>query len=184
LLFRQQPRMGDQVTIETWGKGVQRVYLLRDFAVIDESGVRMVSASAVWLLVDQRRGLPHRWSSQSEFWPWLPERHELETSVEKVPELQAGEQVGIYRVHFSDIDVNRHVNATRYLQWIVDSHSQEHLEASELASVDLSFIAEALPGDEVVVFSEPRDGSELCAVRRAGDGKDLCRAALTWRCLV
>lgn len=181
LVIWRQPRFGDRVTVETWAKRTDRLYLLRDFAVSSASGVRLVSATAVWLIMDEGRGRPHRWDAQANAWPWLPGRDELQTNLQKVPELQDGAQVDTFRVHFSDIDVNRHVNATRYLQWIVDSHSQAQLEATELAEVELSFLAEALPNDEVVIYSEQRDGRELCAVRRAGDGKELCRARLAWR---
>ena len=181
LVIWQQPRWGDVVTVETWGKRIERLYALRDFAVTSASGTKLVSAAAAWLIVNETTGMPQRWDARSESVPWQPERDELQTNLQKVPQLGDGQQAGTYRVHFSDIDVNRHVNATRYLQWIVDSHSQAHLEAFELASVDLSFLAEALPGDEVAVFSELREGSELCAVRRCGDGKELCRAELRWR---
>ena len=182
LVIRQQPRWGDQVTIETWGKRIERLYTLRDFAVSAASGESLVSGTSAWLIVDQRRGFPQRWDARSESVPWQDaERDELQTNLEKVPELQAGQQVATYRVHFSDIDVNRHVNASRYLQWIIDSHSEEHLEACELASGDISFLSEALQHDEVVVFSEERAGKELCSVRRISDGKELCRAELRWR---
>jgi medium-chain acyl-[acyl-carrier-protein] hydrolase len=181
LVIRQQPRRGDQITVETWGKRIERFYALRDFAMHSASGEKMVSGTSAWLIVDNRRGLPQRWGAESEALPWQQERDELVTRLEKVPELENGRQVATYRVHFSDIDVNRHVNASRYLQWIVDAHSEEHLEACELAAVDLSFLAEALPGDEVAVFSEDRGESELCSARRASDGKELCRAELWWR---
>jgi medium-chain acyl-[acyl-carrier-protein] hydrolase len=182
LLIRRQPRWGETVTVETWGKRIQRLYALRDFAMTSSTGEKLVSGTSAWLIIDQRRGLPQRWDARSESLPWQTTRDELETSLEKVPELQEGREAGRFAVHFSDIDVNRHVNATRYLQWIVDSHPHEQLVASEVSSVDISFLTEALPGDEVIVVSEDLGCSELCAIRRATDGKELCRAELRWRC--
>jgi medium-chain acyl-[acyl-carrier-protein] hydrolase len=182
LLIRRQPMWRDTVTVETWGKRIERLYALRDFAMTSSAGEKLVSGTSAWLIVDERRGFPQRWDARSESVPWQTTRDELATSLEKVPELQEGREADRYAVHFSDIDVNRHVNATRYLQWIVDSHPHEQLVASELASVDISFLAEALPGDEVIVVSQDRGCSELAAVRRASDGKELCRAKLRWRC--
>jgi hypothetical protein len=73
------------------------------------------------------------------------------------------------------------VNSAKYLQWMIDSHSYEHLEAREAQSIELSFLSEALPRDEVIVFSEGSEEQELCSVRRVSDGKELCRARFEWR---
>jgi hypothetical protein len=51
----------------------------------------------------------------------------------------------------------------------------------ELKAVELSFLAEALPNDEVAVLSEGRGNSELCSVIRVSDNKELCRARFDWR---
>lgn len=180
----RQPRWGDRVIVETWGKRIERLYAMRDFAMTTAAGEKLVSATSAWLIVDQQTLRPQRWDARAQIFPWQTTRDELITRVEKVPELQAGEELARFRAHFSDIDVNRHVNATRYLRWIVDSHAGEHLEACELASVDLSFLNEALPGDEVGVLAEERGGSELCSVHRLSDGRELCRAQLAWRASV
>jgi acyl-ACP thioesterase len=181
LILWQQPKWGETVTVETWGKRIDRLYALRDFRVTDGDGRKLVSGTSAWLIIDRKRGLPQRWDARAEMVPWQTTLDELETSYEKPPELRAGRPVGRYQVHYSDIDVNRHANASRYLQWIVDSHSQEQLESSGLAAFELSFLAEALPNDEVTVLAEERDGRELCSVRRDADGKELCRASLLWR---
>ncbi len=38
LIVRREPRWGDQVAIETWGKRIERLYALGDFAVSSASG--------------------------------------------------------------------------------------------------------------------------------------------------
>jgi medium-chain acyl-[acyl-carrier-protein] hydrolase len=179
--IRRQPRWGDDLIIETWPKWAERLYASRDFAVTSPAGEKLVSATTGWIILNKATGRPHRFDPAGDGLPWQPDRIELETDLQKAPELQDGREVARYRVRFSDIDVNRHVGSSRYLQWIIDSHSTAHLEAAELAAIDLSFLAEALPDDEVAVFSEVSGDGERCAVRRVGDGKELCRAALTWR---
>jgi acyl-ACP thioesterase len=98
-----------------------------------------------------------------------------------VQQLNGGKELARFRVHFSDIDVNRHVNSTKYLEWIIDSHSQEHLETKEITSLEMSFLSEAMANDEVTVYSEESGGLELCSVRRSVDDKEICRARLEWR---
>lgn len=181
LIIKRQPKWGDQVAIETWGKRIERLYALRDFAVSSASGEKMISATSSWMVLDKTSGRPRRFHQKTDGFPWQPGREEIETHLQKVEELQSGKQIAHFRVQFSDIDVNRHVNSTKYLQWMIDSHSQEHLEKTELKAVELSFLAEALPNDEVAVLSEGRGNSELCSVIRVSDDKELCRAQFEWR---
>jgi medium-chain acyl-[acyl-carrier-protein] hydrolase len=181
LIIKQQPKWGDQVTIETWGKRIEKLYALRDFAVSSTAGEKMISATSSWMVLDKANGRPQRFYLKTNSFPWQPGREELETSLQKVPELQRGKKMAQFRAQFSDIDVNRHVNSTRYLKWMIDSHSQEHLEKAELKAVELSFLAEALPNVGIAVLSEDRGNWELCSVIRVSDNKELCRAQFEWR---
>ena len=51
--------------------------------------------------------------------PSVPGKEEMETNTRKVPEMEGGTDRAQFDVHFSDIDINRHVNAAKYLQWIL-----------------------------------------------------------------
>jgi medium-chain acyl-[acyl-carrier-protein] hydrolase len=181
ILIKRLPKWGEQVTIETWGKRTERLYALRDFTIASGAGEKLISATSSWMILDRTSGRPQRIERKSESIPWQPGRDEIETNLEKVQLLRNGEELARFRVLFSDIDVNRHVNSAKYLQWMIDSHSYEHLEATEVGSIEISFLSEALPQDEVTVLSEGTEDQELCSVRRTGDGKELCRARFHWR---
>ncbi|RPH50810.1 MAG: hypothetical protein EHM85_09010 [Desulfobacteraceae bacterium] len=177
---KRRPKWGERIKIETWGKETVRFYALRDFTVCSGEGEKLVSATSSWMILDKTSGRPQRFDRQSDSFPWQAGRDEMETSLEKVQELKNGGELARFRVFFSDIDVNRHVNSAKYLQWMIDSHSYGHLETTEIKEIELNFLSEALPGDEVTVLSEETGIQELCSVRRAGDGRELCRGRFEW----
>ena len=181
IVIKRLPKWGEQIAIETWGKRRVRLYALRDFAIASGTGEKLVSATSSWMILDRTSGRPQRFDQRTDSFPWQPGKDEIETNLEKVQELNKGKELARFRVLFSDIDVNRHVNSAKYLQWMIDSHSYEYLEATEAGSIELSFLSEALPKDEVTVLSEGTEDQELCSVRRTGDGKELCRARFEWR---
>ena len=181
ILIRRLPKWREEIIIETWGKRRVRLYALRDFTISSGCGEKLISATSAWTILDRTSGRPHRFDRKADSPPWLPGKDEIETNLEKVPELNTGKELARFRVLFSDIDVNRHVNSSRYLQWMIDSHSYDHLEAKEAGSIELSFLSEAIPNDEVMVLSEEMENRELCSVRRTGDGKELCRGRFEWR---
>ena len=181
LVINRQPKWGEQITIETWGKRIERLYALRDFACISASGEKLISATSSWMILDRTSGRPQRFDQTTDRFSWQPGREEIETDLAKVQATSTGKEITRFRVLFSDIDVNRHVNSVKYLQWMIDGHSQEHLEAKEPESIELSFLYEAMPNDEVTVFSEESGDHELCNAKRTSDGQELCRARFIWR---
>jgi medium-chain acyl-[acyl-carrier-protein] hydrolase len=181
LIIKRPLKWGEQITIETWSKRKERLYALRDFAISSPSGEKVISATSSWLLLDRTSGRPKRVDSKAYGLPWHPDREAVATNLEKVPEIKHGREVARFHVTFSDIDVNQHVNSSRYLQWMIDSHSREHLETKEPSSIELSFFLEALQGDDVTVISAESGDRELCSVRRNSDNKELCRARFEWR---
>lgn len=180
MLLRGQPKWHDQLTIETWGKRIERLYALRDFRVSGPSGEVMVSATSSWLILDKDSGRPQRFDTKADGFPWQPQKEEMETVFEKVGEVAYGKQVGSFRVQYSDIDVNRHVGSAKYLQWFVDSHAPELLEYSVPQSIELSYLSEAVLNDEVLVLSDQGKEDEHSSLRRANDNKELCRALIKW----
>jgi len=178
----RMPGWREKVILETWGKRVERLYALRDFAVATPAGERMACATTLWMVLDKNSGRPQRLDSKTDGFPWMPGREGLATSLEKVPLLEGGRETARYRVKFSDIDVNRHVNSARYLQWLVDSESRTVQEEKQPGSIEISYLAEAVVDEEVAVFTDV-DGKSprLASIRRTSDGKELCRGRVGWR---
>ena len=178
--IRRLPDWGDRVQLRTWGRQVGRLYAMRDFALGPESGGEDVTASSSWMVLDAESGRPRRLEGLMDGFPWLPGRRIMESDPEKLPSPGGGRRMAGFPVLFSDIDVNGHVNSACYLRWMVDAHDHCFLRTRRPGTVELSFLAEALPNDHAEVFSEDAEGLELCAVRRASDGADLCRGRFRW----
>ncbi len=175
------PKWHDRIVLETWGKGVRKFYATRDFKISDLEGHRLACATSGWIILDRKSGHPYRFDPSSDGFPWLPNKQELETTMEKVPEPTRGGEAARYRVSFSDIDVNLHANATKYLQWMIDSSPRSMLEAMRVRSAELSFLAEAALGDEVAVLVEQEtQNEELLSIRRPSDSKELARGKIVW----
>jgi acyl-ACP thioesterase len=178
--IRRPPRWGEQISIETWSKGTDRFYALRDFIIWSPEGDKMASATTAWMVLDKDSYRPQKLERMKDDFPSEPGRIEMETSLKKVQELEGGTDRARFEVHFSDIDVNNHVTATKYLQWILDSYPLEQHMKKRLKTLEISFVAEAVMGDQVTVQMESLPDHDLLAVRRGTDAKDLCRAAIGW----
>jgi len=176
----RMPEWRDKISIETWGKSIERFYALRDFSVFSEEGRKLAYASGGWLILEKDSYRPQKLDQLMANFPWQKEKSELETNLKKVAESTKSEDRIHFHVVFTDIDINNHVNGAKYLQWIMDSYPRDVLEQMQPESIEMSFLAEAAIDDEIAVHFERLANQEINTVRRVIDSKDLCRAAVKW----
>ena len=157
--FERMPVRYQPITLETWHKGINSVFFLRDYQVCDEAGEVLVNSTSSWVVmeVDQRRML--RPDGLSEVIP--PEAgHAIETPAGKIviPRALPVEKVADHVVKYSDVDSNHHVNNTRYTSWAMDCLPDELTFNHVLKEIEINFNKEARPGETVELLHAAADG--------------------------
>lgn len=177
------PKWEDEVTVETWPSDLDRLYATREFVLhADETAI--AHATSTWLVLDTearrpRRpprmlydletpdrppALPHDWDDLS-----LPERADHRRS---------------FDVRYHDLDVNRHVNNVRYLEWALETLPPDLLDAHRCTSLALQFKAETTLGDPVQAAAQVEDTDDALdvrhALRHADDDRLLAVAHTQW----
>lgn len=180
LRVQRLPSAGERLQVRTWPSGVERLFALRDFQVLDADGAVVASALSAWLIINTATRRPAR--LQSVFDPpdaGVP--HALEIGVEKLPEdARAGRETSIV-VRLSDLDANEHVNNARIAEWIVEGAGPEIFRLSRLSALDIDFLAETRHGDTVVSRAAALPGGGCSHVlSRPNDGREIARARTQW----
>jgi acyl-ACP thioesterase len=174
------PVNGEPVTVRTWPSGIDRLFALRDFAVCDAQGRTIVSAVSAWLILDTRSRRPVR--IQGIFDPpdtsGVPRA--FEADLEKPPECMPPEVENTISVRWSDLDVNQHVNNSRYAEWVVEGVTDRDI--GFLTGLDIDFLAETQHPGTIVVRTRIADPHRRAhAIVRAVDGMEVARARTGWR---
>ena len=166
--------------IETWGKGIDRLFGLRDFIVTSGTGDKLVSATSAWLIIDRKTSRVQRIETLGKNFPMQLEKNELDVKLEKI-EPQPSKKTGFeYVVRYSDVDVNGHVNSAKYVQWMLDSFQDEFHGLKWLKSFEINYLAEANLGDGIVVTTGSAGDYYYCSVESERDNTELCRAKVVW----
>jgi len=181
LVIRRIPQWGEGLCLETWGKNIERFYALRDFAVYSQENEKLASATGAWMILDKGNYRPQRLDQLMASFPWQVDKSEIETRVKRIPESASGQDRRHYEILYSDMDANNHVNAAKYLQWIMDSYPRAVQEQLQFEAVDMSFLSEATMDEEVAIYFEQKDKQDLNIVKRVKDSKDVCRAIIRWK---
>ncbi|AHZ85007.1 acyl-ACP thioesterase domain-containing protein [Bdellovibrio bacteriovorus] len=187
LQMKTWPRFGENIQIQTWLRAPEGAFVAREFAILNQSGEEIGLCSTSWLALDRqsKKILP-----ADNLRPWDQIAHARSTGInpEKIPVTGTYEKIAKYRVRNSDLDINQHVNNTKYAQWILDAIPYDLHKSLKLNTYSVNFLAETHLGDEVEVHrncSSPdvqlaSHGASAYKGLRVGDEKVLFTAVLGW----
>jgi len=177
------PQHRERIRVETWASGYERVFLYRDFRFYSEDGSLLGQATSVWLVMDvvRRRlvAVPGFVKALAE----VPDQEPLPFARGKLPQLPEALYGMQVPVRWHDIDLNRHVTNTRYLQWALDTLPHEVLGQNQLQGLDIIFKAESMLGDTVIAQAGAgaTAGTMLHTLTSRDTGKELVQAQTKWK---
>jgi acyl-ACP thioesterase len=173
------------VVVETWPSGLNRLYATRVFVLRDREERVLARGTSAWLVIDTERRRPVRPPASLDDLE-LPDRPS--PIDDEGPDPEAPERVDAertFRVRYHDLDLNRHVNNVRYLEWALETLPLDVLDEHTCRSVALKFEAETNHGDPVRAtadLSETDDGLRARhRLAHAETDRTLAHAATAWR---
>jgi acyl-ACP thioesterase len=153
LVVADWPVWRDQLTVRTWIRPIRGPLVHRDYEIL--VGERKVGeCAAAWLTLDVRTRRPVR-PAVGGAQLRCRQDFALALTPEKIALRQDLVEAARFRARDSDLDMNGHVNNTRYAQWILDSGSPEACRARRVVRYEVNFLTEVQVGDAVAIDSAP-----------------------------
>ena len=171
------PRFAEEITIETEALSYNRLFCYRRFTIYDEAGQDLIHMMATFVLMDRDSRKVHAVEPeivapyQSEFDKKLirgPKYEPLEEPVSKD-----------YHVRFYDLDMNGHVNNSKYLDWIFEVMGADFLIQYIPKKINLKYVKGVRPGG-VITSAVERSGLES-KHEITSDGATNAQAIITWQ---
>jgi len=184
------PGWKEQIAVQTWPSGLDRLFALRDFRILVKER-EIGAATSAWLMLEAEKRRLVRPDSKFN-WQGLihPERSLAVDLLEKVPGVEADEPMLLERelpVRYTDLDMNMHANNTRYVEWLLEAMPLEVLRGPRLAELDIDFLAEVEHGERILsrVYEPESQSSQggRCfrhILTRRSDGREVSRARSLW----
>jgi len=153
--FEDYPLWHDELTIQTWHKGLEGLYFLRDFFLNDKQGNHLVSCTSSWVVIDEST---RRLVRPEELKDLLTVEGQVDSAIgtpapkTALPRGAEAEKVGEHIVSYSDIDIIGHTNNVRYVVWAMDVLPYEFVSTNRAKDIFISFIKETTPGQNVELF--------------------------------
>lgn len=175
------PKTEELVSVTTEATSYNKYFCYRNFWIHDESGQECVAISSTFVLMDltTRKMISVPLD--------IIEAYDCEKITKilrgtKISSLEEDSDAREYRVRFSDIDGNKHVNNSRYLDWMVDSLAYKFLTSHEPTFVNIRFDKELAYGNSVTSHWQEASGEQLISKHRIKlDGTLCAEANISWR---
>lgn len=166
--IKEYPKHREKITVQSWASGVDRLFTYRDYQVFDERGEKIVRGTSAWLIIDieKRKHV----STAGNFDLKFPEGIEqLPMDKSKIRKIELPDNIADYTrvtVGYSDIDVNKHTNNSRYADWALAHYYQQIGKIRKPLYIDMVFKGESLLGDELSVFSDlSAEGEAIISIK-------------------
>lgn len=151
-------RWGEELTVQTWHRGGKGASMYRDFDLFVD-GEPVGEAVSVWVLA---RLEDHKMLRLAQI-PELEGTDGGERNKDKVLaklRMPGGMQPAEHRLmHYSDTDINGHVNNTRYADFACDAIRADRLpQGAFIQSMQIGYSAECRPGEVISMLTAREEG--------------------------
>ena len=147
------PRMGERIIAETFPTANRRWFFPRYYSFRNDQGEAFGCAATLWALLDieNRRMLP-----PGDVAKVLPDNSDLPLpmGLPATVDMVEGEEKIIRRLpSYFDLDVNQHVNNTRYADWACDALGIDLMREYCLETMLVNYDAEILPNQGIMLHA-------------------------------
>lgn len=174
------PSWNEEVLVETWHRGMEGIFGLRDFRILDHMEKEVGMASSAWIILDSETRRPVRNPGEV----LLESKRDVSVFQKDPGKIRIPgdlESLREERVQFSDLDILGHVNNMKYIEWCLDAaYTPERIDR-EVGSFEINYNGEAVLHDPVRLMGNVEDQKEsYFMARRTGDQKEIFRAMMSW----
>jgi len=177
------PGYKEKIIIRTWLSDYSMIKGIRENIIYDEKRNIIGKAKGLWVFFNIKRRRPIQiFDTIKERWSYCIDESINHDISKKIKPIDSAIHIKEFKVNRFDVDNNQHVNNIRYLQWLIESISEEITDNFHLHSIDGRFIAEAQYGDTILSFTERDiiDNSYIHTIKTQKNNKVCATAKTFW----
>lgn len=175
-----RPATHQDYCIETWVDSIYRQFTNRYYRIVGADGTVYGTASSIWALIgrESRRPISLEKLQQEHPTMSLIEVHRPEVHIPEPARIKghASEPIRSFTAHYSDIDINGHVNSIRYIDHILDLFSFEKLGEQEVRRIDMTYSSEAFCHQKLDLYLTQEEAEDNYVIEIKRSDTPICKA--------
>jgi medium-chain acyl-[acyl-carrier-protein] hydrolase len=181
--FFKLPKFNQTVKLLTTPRAFRGFYANREFEFYDESDELIIKANTLWVFVNIATRHPIKIpENMYNHYGITDDDMKKFSRLDVVPAAGRIDESRNFQVYFKDIDTNRHVNNTLYIEWAIETMPEEIKMSHRMNSLKVNYIKETNLGDKITsnlqLDNSGKNIHALCTIL-CGD-TEVCRAESEW----
>ena len=169
--------------VDTWVESAMRYFTSRNFSVTGADGRVFGYGRSIWAMIDTDSRQPTDIFSIDDgaISKWI--ENVKQCPIDKggrVRMTDAATHVRTIDTHYSDVDINGHVNSVKYIEHVLDLWPLEWYKEHRLRRFEIAYVAEAHAGDRLSFYREQTACGEYCIRIVRADGTECCRSKVVF----
>jgi len=146
------PMINDKVRLETWLKGKNKLYYQREYLIYNAQNKIIGQATTDWVIINATTKHLQRKNIFEEESKYYLDKQAVKQSLFKIEDISIKELAYFREVRYSELDINCHVNNTRYIDWIMDAFDQNFHTNKNLKSLQVNYKHQSKWGEKVKIL--------------------------------
>lgn len=183
IIINQLPVYREKIKIITEPLGYSRFYAYRIFEVMNSNNDLLIRGNSLWFLVDTTLRRPKKVSEDFYSGYHVSPEDRRELPIEDASILNKADNQKEFFVRKSDIDLNNHVNNTKYVEWAFEMVPEKIIKDFTLKRLKVNYKKETHYGKKIKTLIEVCDEPELiiCRHKIIEQEEDICYLETQWK---
>lgn len=159
----EMPLQYDKLYIETWIEGTMKYFTNRNFKVEDDDGKIYGYGRSVWAMIDTDTRQPQNLIDIHDGKILEYVDKDKPCPIDKCSRVKMtdnAEKISSVKTHYTDVDVNGHINSVKYIEHVLDLFSVNYYKEYRLERFEIAYVAESHGGDTLNFYSEKNGTGE------------------------
>ena len=172
------PKRFQTVTVKTWPLMPNRLNYRREYCIEDENGEKLIVGSSEWVVIHSEK---RRFISEPNIYPFTDDlltEKMCEDKLIRVENFETEDVPRIINAGFSELDINDHVNNTKYANYVMDANTP--FESDVLDEFQIDYRKEVLEGTQLEIYSK-REANECLAKGLNNNGEIMFACKITYK---
>lgn len=179
--MQEMPIAYDRITVDTWVENVMKFFTSRNFAIRNSNGNTCGYGRSIWAMIDTETRQPVDILAERDGLITAYIEDEKPCPIEPFKRVRLSKDAKTAKVidtHYSDIDVNGHVNSVKYIEHMLDLWPLDWYRQHRLTRIDIAYTAESYFGDRLhLIVEESADGEFDIQIMKQSPNSDTLKEA-------
>lgn len=148
------PKRWQSVKVTTWPSTGDGLRAYRDYELYSENGDLLAVGLSQWMVLDIQRKRPVKMPGELMSSRFKTDKHVLDLHKKNLNECSPEDATFIATAGLNDLDMNKHVNNVRYIDWMTGHNSSKKGTPKKCVELVVQYASETKAGDRIFISSQ------------------------------